>query len=105
MEDEYNSYNQVSTDKKFVGQPSDLGEPAYYDTESHSVQTGYLGEDDEAVPAEEGESWELDAEQELGEFLETVGEDHGWESLSEFARDHLEHEEASPPESATDTNR
>jgi len=36
--------------------------------------------------------WEVLPDESLGEFLERVGDEHGWEWLSEFARDHLEDE-------------
>jgi hypothetical protein len=94
MEDEYNSYNQVTTDHQFVGETSEHDEPLYYDAQDHSVRTGDVDENGEVVPSEDGDAWNLDPEQEVGEWLEDVGEDHGWESLSEFARDHLEDDEA-----------
>ncbi len=49
---------------------------------------GVNNEEKKTIEPKEEES----LEEELGEWLERVGERTGWESLSAFARDHLEGE-------------
>lgn len=46
------------------------------------------GEETESIVRESEET----LEEELGQWLEWFGEQTGWDSLSEFARDHLEGE-------------
>lgn len=80
---------------RFLGTVADTGATAYYVPNDRSVETGDIDENGELQRKEDGESWTVEAEEELGEFLERVGEEQGWDSLSDWAREHLEHEEAS----------
>lgn len=65
------------------------GTALYYDDATGSFLRGDPdGEDDAGLERLTG--YEVGAEDRLGAVLEEIGDDLGWESLSEFARDHLE---------------
>ena len=75
---------------EFLGTRDD-GTPAYYDSNEHATFEGEVDHDEQRVRPTNERS--LDAEQKLGEALEELGDATGWDSLSEFARKHLEDEE------------
>ena len=95
LADEYDRHNELEDEPKFIGERAADANASYYMPEDHRVESGHIDEEGNLVRDPDGESHDLDPEQELGEYLEEVGKEHGWDSLSEFARDHLEHEEAS----------
>jgi len=64
--------------------------PIVYDPDNHSVMEGRIEEARERIFPDRDTEEEIHHEDSLGEYLERVGDEHGWESLSEFAREHLE---------------
>lgn len=65
--------------------------PAFYEPETNTVYRGEVDEENERiVPTEKRR---LDDGESLGDHIESLGEELGWESLSEFARDHLDADE------------
>lgn len=97
ISDQHQQWNRERGDDepRLLGTVSDTGATAYYVPGARTVEAGKIDENGELQRADDGESWALEAEEELGEFLERVGEERGWDSLSDWAREHLEHEEAS----------
>jgi hypothetical protein len=74
---------------EFLGQRDD-GTPAYYDKNNHVTFEGDVDHENRRVTPTNERS--LDAEEKLGEVIEEFGDAVGWESLSDFAREHLEDE-------------
>lgn len=95
MSQQHQQWNRERGDDepRFLGTISDTAMPAYYVPAERSVQTGTVNDDGELERDDEGDSWAIEAEEQLGDFLERVGEERGWDSLSDWAREHLEHEE------------
>lgn len=77
-------------DWEYLGTVPQEDAPMLYNVETGFVHRALVDHERERLTPEDESTWELDPEETLGEFLERVGQDVGWESLSEFARDHLE---------------
>lgn len=76
-------------DHELLGIVSD-DEAAVHDPETGQIFRGNLDKETERVTPRDRANWSLDAEESLAEFLERVGEETGWDSLTEYARDHLD---------------
>lgn len=66
------------------------GTALYYHESTGSFFEGYRNEPGDGLRLERNEDYEVDADDGLGAVLEEIGDELGWESLSEFAEDHLE---------------
>ncbi|WP_458206311.1 hypothetical protein [Haladaptatus sp. NG-SE-30] len=77
---------------EYVG-VKDEGDPVFYNPESRSTFRGRVHPEDEQITPVEGSEESLGAGESLGQAIERLGEKTGWESLSEFAREHLESDE------------
>ncbi|MFU8869509.1 hypothetical protein [Natronococcus sp.] len=78
-------------DVEYVGSTAE-GTPMFFDTASRSVFEGeYDGE--ETVVDRHGSERELEDRASVGEAIETLGDELGWESLSEFGREHTRDDE------------
>lgn len=93
IESEYSADDwRLDTDEdyEFLGERAGDGRPVFFDSDTNSV---YLADVDEAaqrvIPDTDGDG-ELNPGETLGEYLERIGEETGWDSLSQFAREHLE---------------
>lgn len=95
ISEEHQQWNRKRPEDRprFLGTVSGGATPAYYVPGDHRVETGDLDRNGDLERDPDGESWTLEAEEEVGEFLERIGEERGWDSLSEWAREHLEHED------------
>lgn len=81
----------VEEDHELLGTVADEDSPALYDADTDRVFRGQVDPDAEHLTPNTEAALD-EAEESLGEFLERVGEETGWDSLSEFAQDHLEDE-------------
>ncbi len=75
-------------DVEYVGSTAE-GTPMFFDTASRSVFEGEYN-DEETVVDRPGSERELEERASLGETIETLGDELGWESLSEFAREKVQ---------------
>lgn len=80
---------------RYLGTTDDGQTAAFYHADEHAVYHGDLDYDERTVTAHDESAHSLDASDSLGRFLEDVGDETGWDSLSEFAENHLEDEDAS----------
>jgi len=97
--DDWPVQGRDNSDVAFVGrtvadQPGDesggLSGSVFYDTGTETLFSGDVDRDGERiVPTPDGE-FDLAPGETLGEALERVGEETGWDSLSAFAQEHLE---------------
>jgi hypothetical protein len=74
----------------FTGGGSAGAAPYLYDPQRAAVYEGEIDEENERVILRDADRHELDSERSLGEQIEEFGEEHDWEWLSSFAREHLE---------------
>jgi hypothetical protein len=100
--DDWPVQGRDDTDVTFVGRTDAEGSAehryalhggVFYDGETHTLFSGDVNEDDERIVPVPDAEVDLEPGETLGEALERVGEQTGWDSLSEFARDHLEDDE------------
>ncbi|WP_227376500.1 hypothetical protein [Haladaptatus halobius] len=82
---DHDEYNRA----EYVGVMGE-GHPVFYDPEKRSTFRGRAHPEDERITPVEGSEESLGVEETVGEAIERLGEKTGWESLSEFAREHLE---------------
>jgi len=78
----------------FAGEESETGGAFVYDVAMESVYEAEADPEKGEVVLDESSARSLGAEEELGEVVEDIGERLGWDGLSEFAREHLERDEA-----------
>ncbi|AGB37705.1 hypothetical protein [Natronococcus occultus] len=79
-------------DVEYVGATSE-GTPMFFNTASRSIFEGeYDGK--ETVVDRPGTERELEDRASVGEMIENLGDELGWESLSEFGREHADDERA-----------
>lgn len=77
---------------KYVGVVEGGGGAWFYNEEDHSIFEREIDADDERLlPASDEQS--IPEDETLGEAIERLGDELGWRSLSEFAREHLESDE------------
>jgi hypothetical protein len=98
-DDDWPVRGREDSDVAFVGrtvadQPaaesSGLSGSVFYETGTETLFSGEVDRDGELiVPTPDGEL-DLAPGETLGQVLERVGEEMGWDSFSAFARDHLE---------------
>ncbi|MFB6132053.1 MAG: hypothetical protein ABEJ44_01450 [Halanaeroarchaeum sp.] len=76
----------------FVGAVSGQGTtmPIYYDKSEGVFFGAEIDEEYEQFRRLPDQEWVEDPTESLGEAIERLGEELGWESLSEFAESHLE---------------
>ncbi len=77
-------------DRKYLGVLSEGRAPTFFDPQEGHVYRGEVDRERERVSPGDEHDRTLDPEETLGEFLERVGDELGWESLSAYAREHLE---------------
>lgn len=73
-----------------VGNGTEFGTPVVYEPETHSVYEAEFDPDEERVNVDESEDRQLEEDESIGGYVAEVGDDLGWNWLSEFAHDHLE---------------
>jgi hypothetical protein len=73
-------------DVEYVGSTAE-GTPMFFDTTSRSVFEGEYVDEETVVGRPETER-ELEDRASIAEAVETLGDELGWESLSEFGREH-----------------
>ncbi|MDG5760982.1 hypothetical protein QA600_16745 [Natronococcus sp. A-GB1] len=78
-------------DVEYVGSTTE-GTPMFFDTASRSVFEGEYDDEETIVDRPETER-ELEDRASVGEAIETLGDELGWESLSEFGREHTRDDE------------
>lgn len=78
---------------KYIGLLGSSGHPVLYNPDEKALYRAYPEEEARELTVKESPIRRLEPAETLGEALETVGEELGWESLSEFAREYLESEE------------
>jgi len=101
--DDWPVQGRDSTDVAYVGRTA-ADEPdedrhrlhggVFYDEGTGTLFSGEVDEDEEQVVPVPDTEVDLEPGETLGEALERVGEQTGWDSLSVFAREHLEDNEA-----------
>ena len=69
------------------------GSPYFHHDRSGTVYEGTVDEARQQISLTEDTEHSIDSET-LGETIESIGERAGWESLSEFAQEHLQDEES-----------
>jgi hypothetical protein len=82
------------SDVEWIGMPaaSQGGAPLLYEEHTNQVYETELDEDDGVVVPTNPEPL---GDESLGDYINDIGQEHGWETLSEFAQNHLgadEHE-------------
>ncbi|WP_435102027.1 hypothetical protein [Halarchaeum sp. P4] len=82
---------QLGAEAKWIGSSASVSPYLYVPSES-TLYEAELDEENRRVLLREADRHEVGEETSLGERIEEIGEEHGWEWLSEFARDHLESE-------------
>lgn len=87
---DYEFQDYEHDDVEYIGESKTM--PYYYTEPDDKVFGAKVNEEDERLEPDPETERTLDAEEELGEVLEEIGEKTGWESLSEWAREHLEDE-------------
>lgn len=80
-------------DWSYLGTTPAAGRPVFFNHQTENIHRGVVDDGAERLVPHDEPSWELNPEETLGQSLERIGEEIGWESLSEFARDHLEDRE------------
>lgn len=76
-------------DYEYLGTTDD-GAPVLYDQSEGTVHRGEVDGSDTMLIPDTEPSWDIQPQETVGEFLERVGESVGWDSLSQFAREHLD---------------
>ncbi|MFB6254701.1 MAG: hypothetical protein ABEI06_08830 [Halobacteriaceae archaeon] len=66
------------------------GMPMYYDENKRTVMEGRLNHEEEKIELLEDDAIDLDPEETLGSALKRLGEESGWDTLTEFAEEHLD---------------
>lgn len=72
-----------------TGSGTPEGGPSVYAGVGSAIHTGRIDEANERVVLEAEANREVEDEESLGEHIEEIGEEHGWQWLSSFAREHL----------------
>lgn len=72
----------------FVG-GTEQGAPALYDTHDDAVYRGTLDEKNERIVPNLETERRVSSEETIGEVLRDIADSHGWQSLSNFAAEHL----------------
>lgn len=85
---------EESDDRTYVGVLAGEGTPTFVDPNNGSLYSGRIDSAGQRVTPGDEHDIEIQPGEEIGEFLERVGEKTGWESLSEFAREHLEDDDS-----------
>lgn len=83
---------ELGAEAKWVGSSASVTPYLYVPSES-SLYEAELDEENRRVLLREADRHEVGEGTSLGERIEELGEEHGWEWLSEFAREHLESED------------
>ena len=68
------------------------GQPRLYAPHNETAYAGEIDEENERIRLRPDSAEEV-AEGSLGEHIESIGDEHGWEWLSEFAQEYLEADE------------
>jgi len=100
--DDWPVQGREDSDVAYVGQtvadqsgndPGGISGSVFYDVGTGTLFSADVDrESEQIVPAPDTEL-DVSPGETLGEALERVGEETGWDSLSEFAQDHLEDDE------------
>ncbi|MDG5818483.1 hypothetical protein [Natronococcus sp. A-GB7] len=78
-------------DVEYVGSTAE-GTPMFFDTASRAVFEGEY-DDGETIVDRPGSERELENQASIAEAIEMLGDELGWESLSEFGREHTRDDE------------
>lgn len=68
------------------------GAPLYYHEPTRAIYEGHETESGDGVRFEERQDFDLAPEDPLARVLAEIGDGLGWESLSEFAHEHISEE-------------
>ena len=80
--------------RRLVGTAGSDKAPVIYDPDERAFHRARVDEENgRLIPGDESE-WTLEATETLGEGLERIGRETGWEWLSEFARERIEPDDA-----------
>lgn len=66
-------------------------QPRLYEPHNETAYAGEIDEENERVVLKPDTAQQVE-EESLGEHIEAIGDEHGWEWLSEFAQKYLEEE-------------
>ena len=91
--DEWPVSDPEHTDREHLGVTGHESQMLMYDKASNAMYVADVDHEAEKIGNPRRSDRQLQAEETLGEYLERVGDDHGWEWLSDFAREHLEEDE------------
>jgi hypothetical protein len=72
--------------------PGGVSGAIFYDSGRGTLFTGDVDEETREIVPRPDEEWEIEPQETVGEAIERLGEETGWESLSTFAEEHLESE-------------
>lgn len=90
---EFDNYPIEDKSKKnveWIGTIAGGSAPHLYEEHTNTIYETEIDEEAELVIPKNPHPLEGKS---LGEYIEEIGEERGWDSLSEFARKHLEHED------------
>lgn len=84
---------QRQNDVEYVGS-SATGNTLFFDSANRTLFEGEYDENDDRIVALPETERELEPRESLGEALESLGDELDWDSLSEFARDRIQADDA-----------
>lgn len=85
----YEDYSIKDRDHStYLGTVGD-GTALLYNSEDHIVFRGNPHEDEETIRPVEGSDRKLDEDESIADEIRRIADEHGWESVSEFAEEHL----------------
>lgn len=83
------------TDVEWIGfTAKGKGAPRLYEPHNETTYEGTIDEENERVVLDPDSGRELGSRDALGEYIEEVGDEHGWHWLSDFAEEHVESDES-----------
>lgn len=88
---QYNEWDIKDYSRKemdYLGTAS-YGVPYFHHADSSTIYEGSVDDTKEQIRLREDTAHEIEPGKTLGETIESIGEQTGWESLSEFAQEHL----------------
>lgn len=80
------------------GQPS---YPVLYQPDDDAIYQGEIDEENERIVPVEDSARRLESDETLGDVIEELGDEIGWDSLSEFAREHMQDDDRGTDDSDT----
>lgn len=85
----YEDYTVKDRDHStYLGTVGD-GEALLYHSEDHAVFRGDPDEDEETIRPVKGSDRKLGEDESIADEIRRIADEHGWESISAFAEEHL----------------